>query len=254
MEKNHTDGSATSLGGIIKDIRQKAKNNSLFLSALKKLINSSNRELKMFAGSLHGMNEGVLAVMCVKEKIELKPEGFSIHDFYHNMLNAIGEGWTQRLWVKHFIEKCVDVVDTVPSTNVVPVGSLDFVGEHLWNSEVLSYLNVRPFELKDTLWTIAMLLSNETRDEQGGLRKDKSNIFFTKEAPGYEESPFIISVNWTDGCGWYVNFSTLDFVANWDKIYRVFYYSQDHTKIRFGCSIKASELPTDKKKALRIEG
>jgi hypothetical protein len=50
MKKRNTDGPAKGLGGIIKDIRQKAKNNSLFISALKKLINMTPAALENFLG------------------------------------------------------------------------------------------------------------------------------------------------------------------------------------------------------------
>src|SRR3989344_1214747 len=49
MEKRNTEGSANSLGHIIKDIRHKAKANPLFISGLKKFVNTK-QTLKLISG------------------------------------------------------------------------------------------------------------------------------------------------------------------------------------------------------------
>lgn len=50
-QEANTGGSANSLGKIIKDIRQKAKNNPLFISGLKILVNFSGEQLERFVRS-----------------------------------------------------------------------------------------------------------------------------------------------------------------------------------------------------------
>lgn len=65
-KENNTGGSTNSHGKIIKDIRQKAKANPLFISGLKKLINFSLEQLKRFVNT-----KQILKLISDKESIFL---------------------------------------------------------------------------------------------------------------------------------------------------------------------------------------
>jgi hypothetical protein len=64
--ESNTDGSTTSLGNIIKDIRQKAKANPLFISGLKKFVNLTLEQLKEFVNP-----KQILKLISGKERIFL---------------------------------------------------------------------------------------------------------------------------------------------------------------------------------------
>jgi hypothetical protein len=70
MKKDNTEGSANSLGNIIKDIRQKAKVNPLFISGLKKFVNLNLEQLKEFVNP-----KQILKLISGKEKIFLTTKG-----------------------------------------------------------------------------------------------------------------------------------------------------------------------------------
>lgn len=123
MEKNNTEGSDNSLGSIIKDIRQKSRENSLFVSGLKKFVNLSLEQLKEFVNP-----KQILKLISGKERIFL----------------------TTKL-----VEEFESIWDSRGELNVTDEGMIKFIDEKFSNHAKTHTMGSRPKSIEVRVYELA---------------------------------------------------------------------------------------------------
>lgn len=210
--KNNTDGSANSLRGIIKDVRQKARNNSLMQSALVKILNSKKEEITAFLGETK--KQFLKNLVFITEIFVGNVTEFIVRDkFQHRAKDKVG---IQLYFGDDFTNLVLNSMKNkkVSLANGLILKKFSLL-KSIHDTEIQNELqNPKPIDVEiflPLIWKMMLSQKNGEVKENGLLNNGYTNIFHVK----LEDNHVVVVNMFWDGKEWYFGAGELGCAGRW---------------------------------------